>query len=93
MVWMPQMEALWWGIAASLAIIQPVEFEKLCARLWTLLGHTTYRTPSSGDGGIDGVAIKGSDGLLIQCKTTSVAGNELGWDGVKDVIAGALVEA
>ncbi|KAF0220435.1 MAG: SNF2-related [Rhodospirillaceae bacterium] len=53
------------------------------------MGHTTYRTPSSGDGGIDVVAIKGSDGLLIQCKTTSVAGKELGWDGVKDVIAGA----
>lgn len=69
--------------------IQPVEFEKLCGQLWSLMGHTTYSTPSSGDGGIDLVAIKGNEGALIQCKTTSKAGRELGWEGVKDVIAGA----
>jgi len=65
-----------------LGSIQPLAFERLCVRLLTLMGHTTYLTPSSGDGGVDVVAIKGNEGLLIQCKTISVTGKELGWDGV-----------
>ena len=42
-----------------------------------------------GDGGVDVVAISGKTGVLIQCKSSSVDGRELGWEAVKDVVAGA----
>jgi HJR/Mrr/RecB family endonuclease len=45
-------------------------------------------TPQSGDGGIDVVALRGSQGELIQCKTSSRPGDHLGWDAIKDVVAG-----
>ena len=48
----------------------------------------TIKTPRSGDGGIDVVAIKGNEGVVIQCKSSSMEGRELGWDAVKDVAAG-----
>lgn len=35
------------------------------------------------------VAVSGEVGVLIQCKSSSVAGRELGWEAVKDVVAGA----
>ena len=41
-----------------------------------------------GDGGVDVVAIRGSEGVVIQCKSSSVEGRELGWEAVKDVAAG-----
>jgi len=34
------------------------------------------------------VAIRGTEGVVIQCKSSSVAGRELGWEAVKDVAAG-----
>jgi HJR/Mrr/RecB family endonuclease len=46
------------------------------------------QTPIAGDGGIDIVAIKGSVGQLIQCKA-STTNHSLGWDAVKEVVAGA----
>lgn len=65
-------------------------FEAFCAILWSKLGfRKTRRTPTSGDGGVDVVAIAGQTGVLIQCKSSSVAGRELGWEAVKDVTAGA----
>jgi HJR/Mrr/RecB family endonuclease len=39
-----------------------------------------------GDGGIDIVAIKDKEGLLIQCKRSK---KPLGWDAIKEVVAGA----
>ena len=42
-----------------------------------------------GDGGVDVVAIKRRHGILIQCKTSSISGQYLGWGAVKEVVAGA----
>lgn len=65
-------------------------FEAFCALLWSKMGYRkTRRTPKSGDGGVDVVAISGKAGVLIQCKSSSVEGRELGWEAVKDVVAGA----
>ena len=65
-------------------------FEALCAILWSKMGYRkTRRTPKSGDGGVDVVAVSGKVGVLIQCKSSSVEGRELGWEAVKDVVAGA----
>jgi HJR/Mrr/RecB family endonuclease len=43
----------------------------------------------SGDDGVDVVAIRDREGLLVQCKSSSVAAAEIGWDAVKDVVGGA----
>lgn len=65
-------------------------FEAFCALLWSKMGYRkTRRTPKSGDGGVDVVAISGKVGVLIQCKSSSLDGRELGWEAVKDVVAGA----
>lgn len=70
--------------------LDPEAFEAFCAILWSKLGYArTVRTPQSGDGGVDVVAISGKTGVLIQCKSSSVDGRELGWEAVKDVVAGA----
>lgn len=69
-------------------------FEAFCAILWSKLGYSmTQRTPKTGDGGIDVVAVSGKDGVLIQCKSSSVDEKELGWDAVKDVVAGRAAYA
>ena len=44
------------------------------------------RTPSSGDNGVDVVALKPPFGDLIQCKTSTA--EQLSWDAVKDVVTG-----
>lgn len=75
--------------SSMLATIDGKTFEKLCQVLWSKRGWSTYCTPASGDGGVDVVAIDGGKGLLIQCKTSSQSGKLLGWDGVKEVAAGA----
>ncbi|WP_158044871.1 restriction endonuclease [Skermanella pratensis] len=72
-----------------LTSMEATTFEALCARLWSLEGYTVYRTPASGDGGVDVVAFRGEIGVLIQCKTTSDVGRALGWEAVRDVVAGA----
>lgn len=69
-------------------------FEALCALIWSKKGYPrTIKTPRSGDGGIDVVAIKGNEGVVIQCKSSSMEGRELGWDAVKDVAAGVRAYA
>src|SRR5262249_14220195 len=75
----------------DLSSMNPEFFEMFCAVLWSKYGYTkTYRTPQSGDGGIDVVAIKGGKtGVLIQCKSSCIDGQELGWEAVKDVVGGA----
>ena len=45
-------------------------------------------TPQAGDGGVDVVALKDAAGELIQCKSSSRAGAELGWEAIKDVVTG-----
>ena len=47
-----------------------------------------YRTPDQGDAGVDVVAIGERQGLLVQCKTTMNSTSGLGWEAVKDVVAG-----
>src|SRR5262249_2431099 len=62
-------------------------FECLVAALWQRKGFKkVYRTPDSYDDGVDVVAV-GSNGELIQCKSSTVDGS-LGWDAIKDVVAG-----
>jgi len=76
--------------AEDIAAMTPEGFEMFCAALWNAHGYSrVYTTPSSGDGGIDVVALKEKDGVLIQCKTSSSPDQELGWDAVKEVVAGA----
>lgn len=75
--------------AEYLASMAPNTFEEFCAALWSKQGYKTYLTPTTGDGGVDVVALKGMAGVLIQCKSSSIPGQSLGWDAVKDVVAGA----
>jgi superfamily II DNA or RNA helicase len=64
-------------------------FEGLTAALWNKLGfETSYCTPGGNDNGVDVVAIKGAEGQLIQTKTSGNEGTKLGWEAVKDVVAG-----
>ena len=72
-----------------LSSMSGVFFEKFVARLWKAQGYNHVRqTPSSGDGGIDVIAIQGTTGALIQCKSSSIEGSQLGWAAIKDVVAG-----
>jgi HJR/Mrr/RecB family endonuclease len=69
--------------------LQPRHFEAYVAVLWSKEGfrHVTL-TPSTGDGGVDVVALNGEGGELIQCKTSQTAGRELSWEAIKDVVTG-----
>jgi HJR/Mrr/RecB family endonuclease len=65
-------------------------FEHFVAALWRAQGYRqVIRTPSSGDGGIDVVAIRGTEGALIQCKSSSIEGNRMNGDAVREVVTGA----
>jgi len=75
--------------AEDIFSMDPDGFEAFCTVLWGKHGYTkVYRTPRTGDGGIDVVAIKDKTGVLIQCKSSSREGQELGWEAVKDVVGG-----
>lgn len=66
-----------------------LSFEFFCKLLWEKRGfvsHVTFKP--GGDGGIDVVAQLGSDGQLLQCKTS--IHSEIGWDAIKEVVAGAV---
>ena len=70
--------------------MRPDYFEGLVAALWQQRGFPeVQRTPASGDHGIDVVALHRPQGELIQCKTSSCENAKLGWDAIKDVVAGA----
>lgn len=73
----------------ELRTINCYAMESLCALLWKKQGFRTHQTPKSGDGGVDVVAWRENEGVLIQCKTSSCEGQALGWEAVKDVSAGA----
>lgn len=69
-------------------------FEALAAALWSKQGYRVcYCTPSSNDHGVDAVAISNDNGVLIQAKSSSTEGKQLGWDAVKEVVAGELFYA
>lgn len=63
-------------------------FECLVGVLWSKLDYDCYRTPSTKDYGVDVVALQGERGKLIQAKTCGTDGTRLGWDAVKEVVAG-----
>lgn len=79
---------------ALVGSLSPDAFEAFCALIWSKQGFSrTIKTPKSGDGGVDVVAIDGNRGALIQCKSSGVEGKEMGWDAIKDVSAGAAAYA
>jgi HJR/Mrr/RecB family endonuclease len=69
--------------------MQPRYFEAYVAALWSRdgFGQVTL-TPASGDAGVDVVALRGDEGVLVQCKTSLSEGRELGWEAIKDVVTG-----
>ena len=70
--------------------MRPDYFEGLVAALWQQRGFPeVQRTPTRGDHGVDVVALHRPQGELIQCKTSSIENTHLGWDAIKDVVAGA----
>jgi superfamily II DNA or RNA helicase len=76
--------------SSDLESLDPDAFEALCAIIWNKRGYArTIKTPRSGDGGVDVVAISGAEGVLIQCKSSTVDGRELGWEAIQNVVAGA----
>ena len=76
-----------WITAKQLPRIIGRPFEALCRALWTSQGYNCLTTPATRDGGIDIVAIKGEQGLLVQCKASEAA-KGIGWDAIKEVVAG-----
>ena len=69
--------------------MDPYTFERFCALLWSKKGNSiVYLTKSSGDGGVDVVAINSEIGCLIQAKSSLNEGQKLGWDAIKDVVGG-----
>lgn len=68
----------------------PAFFEAFVAALWKKKGYDTRLTPPS-DAGVDVVAIRGSGGCLIQCKSSMTVGRGLGWDAVKEVVGGTAI--
>lgn len=63
-------------------------FETLCCLMWQKRGFNAMVTQKrGGDGGIDVLAFKDDEGELVQCKSSKSA--EVGWDAVKEVVAGA----
>lgn len=73
--------------AEHLARLEATLFEKLCRLYLEREGYRAHLTSHAGDGGIDVVAIRGGEGLLVQCKSSSREQN-LGWEAIKDVKAG-----
>jgi hypothetical protein len=65
-------------------------FEAIAATLWQKQGYRCFLTQGS-DAGVDVVAIRDRDGVLIQCKSSSNAGRQLGWEAVRDVLGGTAI--
>lgn len=62
-------------------------FEALAAALWQKQGYRCQLTQRS-DAGVDVVGTRGSEGVLIQCKTSANPDKKLGWEAVRDVAGG-----
>lgn len=74
---------------ADLEDMSPEAFEQVCALIYRKQGYpASFRVGGSGDGGVDVVALRGMQGLLLQCKSSKELDKRLGWEGVKDVVAG-----
>ena len=80
--------------ADDIGSLDPDAFEAFCALLWSKRGYPrTFKTPRVGDGGVDVLAIHGSKGVAIQCKSSGIEGRGHGWEAVKDVSAGVAAYA
>lgn len=74
---------------SDLEDMSPLAFELLCALIYRKSGYAeSFRVGGSGDGGVDVVSLRGTQGLLLQCKSSKELDKRLGWEGVKDVVAG-----
>lgn len=51
------------------------------------------RLTQQSDAGVDVVGIRGQEGVLIQCKTSSATDRQLGWEAVRDVVGGTAIYA
>jgi len=65
-------------------------FEAIAATLWQKQGYHSFLTQGS-DAGVDVVAIREREGVLIQCKSSSNTGRQLGWEAVRDVLGGTAI--
>ena len=80
--------------ADDIGSLDPDAFEAFCALLWSKRGYPrTFKTPRVGDGGVDVLAIHGSKGVAIQCKSSGIEGRGHGWEAVRDVSAGVAAYA
>lgn len=70
----------------------PSFFEAITATLWQRQGFRCYLTQQS-DAGVDVVGVRGGEGVLIQCKSSSNADRQLGWEAVRDVVGGTAIYA
>ena len=77
----------------SLCSMQADAFEAFCALLWSKMGYKSYKTPHSGDQGIDVVAINADQGVLLQCKTSIEKGKRLPYNAVYEVVGGKVTYA
>jgi hypothetical protein len=73
-----------------LARCSPSYFEALAAALWQKQGYRCSLTQHS-DAGVDVVGIRGNEGVLIQCKSSSSSDRVLGWEAVRDVTGGTAI--
>ncbi len=80
--------------ADDIGSLDDVAFEAFCALLWSKRGYSrTIKTPRVGDGGVDVLAIRGSEGVAIQCTSSGIEGRRHGWEAVRDVSAGVAADA
>lgn len=70
----------------------PSFFEAIVATLWQKQGYRCHLTQQS-DAGVDVVGIRGTEGVLLQCKSSTSTGRELGWEAVRDVVGGTAIYA
>lgn len=74
--------------------LEPLYFEALIAALYKKRGFRSVKlTPASGDGGVDVVAKNNNQGELIQVKHCASDTGVLGWDAVKEIVAGERLYA
>jgi HJR/Mrr/RecB family endonuclease len=74
--------------------LEPLYFEALIAALYRKRGFRSVKlTPVSGDGGVDVVAKDNNQGELIQVKHCASDTCLLGWDAVKEIVAGERLYA
>ncbi|WP_424005593.1 restriction endonuclease (plasmid) [Haloarcula salina] len=69
--------------------VEPTTFESILAHLWELKGYSTRTTKGSGDKGIDVIATKNDENILIQAKRYRPKENKIGIQQVQRV-AGLL---